>query len=235
MLPGSNRGDWVRCKNWCCRRWLWELQAPGWCCCLYLISFSNQSTSLWLYKEPTVILNPPWQSSCPITCYRCLNIAWKEIGSHSHCCLPFWLAEGQWWWWRVILTPFTNKITQLRPIIIIVVYYRSHEVLPIFSLLFCVGIRSFCPKKKVQQNKNKNGWNVSLWTIIFYGLLTLELISFLMLAIFSTCKEILKTYALTNYALANCKVSAHCGIAAYWVYLCKCTICIYPPAPSNPP
>ena len=155
MLPGSNHGDWVRCKNWCCRRWLWELQAPGWCRCLYLISFSNQSTSLWLYKEPTVILNPPWQSSCPITSYRCLNIAWKEIGSHSHCCLPFWLAEGQWWWSRVILTPLTNKITQLRPIIIIVVYYRSHEVLPIHSLSFCVGLRSFCPKKSTTKQKQE--------------------------------------------------------------------------------
>ena len=122
----------------------------------FLFHFSNQSTSLWLYKEPTVILNPPWQSSCPITSYRCLNIAWKEIGSHSHCCLPFWLAEGQWWWSRVILTPLTNKITQLRPIIIIVVYYRSHEVLPIHSLLFCVEIRSFCPKKKY--NKTKQEW-----------------------------------------------------------------------------
>ena len=212
MLPGSNHGDWVRCKNWCCRRWLWELQAPGWCRCLYLISFSNQSTSLWLYKEPTVILNPPWQSSCPITSYRCLNIAWKEIGSHSHCCLPFWLADYHY----------------------CCLLQKSRSSTNPFIIILC-GNKIFLSKKKVQQNKNKNGWNVSLWTIIFYGLLTLELISFLMLAIFSTCKEILKTYALTNYAHANCKVSAHCGIAAYWVYLCKCTICIYPPAPSNPP
>ena len=131
--------------------WLMPLSISN----FFFTSPTNQ-TSLWLYIEPTVILNPPWQSSCPITSYRCLNIAWKEIGSHSHCCLPFWLAEGQWWWSRVILTPLTNKITQLRPIIIIVVYYRSHEVLPIHSLSFCVGLRSFCPKKKY--NKTKQEW-----------------------------------------------------------------------------